>query len=344
MVRRAGSVTLHDVAKRAGVHFSTVSRALNPQTRQLVSAAVTRKVMTAAAALEYRPNEAAVGLKTRRSYQINVLLPDIGEPGAGALVRGIRERLLSTPYVAIVGDEERLVGQERFSLRAMKLRPIGGLIVATAKLDDELVREAAKQELPLVEVLRLSNKSKVSSVSVDYRAAMADIVDALRAHGHKRIGLLSHSLTLSIGRDEVAGFSAALKNAGLSVGKRLCEPVEDENIELAQQAFLRLHSRQPGLTAVIAAHDKLAVGCIDGIRSIGLSCPKNISVVGFGDLPLTERLSPPLSTMRVDLGRIGRLAGDLIIRAIEQPTLPIVHHVVEPVFVRRGSIGRVARR
>ena len=133
-------------------------------------------------------------------------------------------------------------------------------------------------------------------------------------------------------------------DAGLPASKKLCEPVESEDIELAQQAFLRLHAREPALTAIIAGHDKLALGCIDGARSIGLSCPKDVSVVGFGDLPLTERLSPTLSTMRVDLGRVGRLAGDLIIRAIEQPDLPAVHHAITPVFVRRGSIGRGGRR
>src|SRR5690349_2802635 len=115
MAKRTASITLHDVAKRAGVHFSTVSRALNPGTRQLVSAEVARKVLAAATALRYRPNEAAVGLRTSKSFQINVLLPDIGEPGCGALVKGIRERFLSTRYVAIVGDEQRLVGQESFS-------------------------------------------------------------------------------------------------------------------------------------------------------------------------------------------------------------------------------------
>jgi LacI family transcriptional regulator len=173
---------------------------------------------------------------------------------------------------------------------------------------------------------------------------MSNIVGLLRSYGHKRIGLVAHSPALSTGRDEVAGFFAALKDNGLTTEKRLYEPAEQEDIELGQQAFLRLHDRVPGLTAVIAAHDKLALGCIDGIRALGLSCPKHLSVIGFGDVPLIDRVSPSLTTMRIDLGRVGRLAADLMIRAIEEPALPAQHHVVDAVIVRRASVGKAPAR
>jgi LacI family transcriptional regulator len=98
------------------------------------------------------------------------------------------------------------------------------------------------------------------------------------------------------------------------------------------------------MTAIVAMHDKLALGCIDGVRAAGLSCPKDISVVGFGDLPLTDRTTPPLSTMRIDYGRIGRLAADLMIRAIEDPAAASLHHTVDPVLVRRGSVAACSAR
>jgi LacI family transcriptional regulator len=335
--------TLHDVAKRAGVHFSTVSRALNPQTRQLVSAKVARKVAAAATALKYRPNEAAVGLRTRKSFLINILLPNLTEPGHDALVKGVRERFLDTRYVAIVGDEQRLAGQERLSLRSMKLRPIGGLIVAIAKDHDNLVREAAQDDLPLVEILSVSRNGAASSVTVDYVAGTTKIVGLLQSLGHERIGLVAHSPALSTGVAERAAFHAAIKNAGLDPAKALHECCEENDFEAGQHAFRRLRERLPDLTAVIAMHDKLALGCIDGVREAGLSCPKDISVFGFGDLPLTDRTTPPLTTMRIDYGGIGRLAAGLIMRAIEEPEAKPLHYTVEPVLIRRGSAGKARR-
>lgn len=331
--------TLHDVAQRAGVHFSTVSRALNPRTRRLVSADVARKVIAAAAALKYRPNEAAVGLKTNRSFLINILLPNLTEPGHDAMVKGVRERLLNTRYVAIIGDEQRLAGQERVSLQAMKLRPIGGLILAMAKLQDKLVREATREDLPFVQVLRVSRSSSASSVTIDYAAGMAKIVALLESLGHKRIGLICHSQALSTGLAEVAAFNAAIKSIGADAAKAPYEACEDDDIEAGQLAFARLHARRPDLTAIVAMHDRLALGCIDGARAIGRSCPDDMSVIGFGDLPLTDRITPSLSTMQIDYGRIGRFAADLMIRTLDEPASSALHRTVEPVLVRRASIA-----
>ena len=105
------------------------------------------------------------------------------------------------------------------------------------------------------------------------------------------------------------------------------------------EVLQRLRARQPNLTAVIAMHDRLAFGCIDGAHAVGLSCPNDISVVGFGDLPLTDRTTPTLSTMRLDYRRVGRIAADLMIRTIDEPASPALHHMVDPVLVRRASIA-----
>ena len=297
----------------AGVHFSTASRALDPQKRQMVGEAVIARVVAAATSLRYQRNEAAVGLKTRKSFLINILLPNLGHNACAPIVSGVRERLVSTHYVAIVGDEKRLVGQERFSLQAMKMRPIGGLIVATAELRDRFIEEAAVEQLPLVQILRSDKKRSSSTVLVDLNAFMKSAVSLLRAHGHSRIGLVSHPQTLSSGVSELAGFKQAMRAAGLKIQENQVEVAVEDTIEAGHRAFLQLKSQNQALSAIIACDDRTAIGCIDGAQALGLSCPDQISVIGFGDFPLVDRLSPPLTTMRVDYARIGRIAADLMI-------------------------------
>lgn len=305
----------------------------------MVSPEVVKRVLSAASTLRYHRNEAAVGLRTRKSWLINILVPDLSQPIYAAMVGGIRERLVNSRYVAIVGDEKRVIGQERYSLRAMKMRPIGGLIVATAQLRDKFVDEAVSEQVPLVQVLRATKKQCSPTVLVDFAQGVRAAVNILRAHGHVRIVLITHPANVSPAQAQKDGFKAAMADSSIDVVKEQWEAASDESIEAGRQAFLQLCRRFPKPTAVIAATDHLAIGAIDAAHSLGLSCPEQVSVVGFGDYPLVDRISPPLSTMKVDYARIGRLAADLIIRELTESRSSQIHNLVEPELVLRGSIG-----
>src|SRR6266403_2158331 len=106
-------VTLRDVAARAGVHPATASRALNPETRILVSEDTARRVLDAAAALGYRPNPVARSLRTRRSHTVGVLIPDLNNPLFPPIVRGIEDRLAEHGYVALIGNTDADLTKER---------------------------------------------------------------------------------------------------------------------------------------------------------------------------------------------------------------------------------------
>ena len=335
-MKRSSAATLRDVANRVGVHFSTVSRALNPDTRKLVDAKLAEKIMKAAKDLRYQPNFNAVGLKTQRSHMINVLLPDSGDPGYPPMVRGVRQRLAQTSFVAIVGDAERVTGQERFSLLAMKMRPTGGLILATAKPSDRFIAEAIREQVPLVQVIRTTSKRVSSTVTVDQLRGMQHAVEHLRMLGHTDIALLASPDTLSTGLTEADAFRMALLKVGLKSPKAATIHADDCTIRSGAAAMLRLIDKPNKITAVVAAHDMLALGAIDAARARGRSCPADISIVGCFDLPLVDRVSPPLTTMSVDFSKLGWLAGDLMLRAIDYPG-EIVQHQIEPVLIVRQS-------
>ena len=141
------AVTLRDVARAAGVHPATASRALNPETRLLVSDGTARRISDAAARLGYRPNPVARSLRTRRSHIIGVLIPDLNNPLFPPMVRGLEDRLAADGYVALIGNTDGRPDRERQVFEQMRARHVDGFAVATARLDSPLLAEAAADGL-----------------------------------------------------------------------------------------------------------------------------------------------------------------------------------------------------
>src|SRR6266508_3115393 len=134
-VRAGAAVTLRDVARVAGVHPATVSRALNEETRALVNEETARRVLRAAEKLGYRPNPIARGLKTNRSYTIGVLIPDLTNPLFPPIVRGIEDRLGEAGYTSLIANIEIDPERERSDVLALRARQVDGFITATARRD-----------------------------------------------------------------------------------------------------------------------------------------------------------------------------------------------------------------
>src|SRR5215211_8632703 len=136
-LRAGAAVTLRDVARVAGVHPATVSRALNEETRQLVNEETARRVVAAAERLGYRPNPIARGLKTSRSYTVGVLIPDLTNPLFPPIVRGIQDRLDEAAYTPLIANTDNDADRERADLEAMRARHVDGFITATARRDED---------------------------------------------------------------------------------------------------------------------------------------------------------------------------------------------------------------
>lgn len=136
-------VTLRDVAVSAGVHPATASRALNPETRILVSEETARRVLDAAEALGYHPNPVARSLRTRRSHTVGVLIPDLNNPLFPPIVRGLEDRLAAAGYVALIGNTDSDDQREQMVFEQMRARHVDGLVLATARLHHPLLAEAS---------------------------------------------------------------------------------------------------------------------------------------------------------------------------------------------------------
>src|ERR1700678_4741 len=159
--------TLRDVAAAASAHPATASRALNLETRLLVSEETARRVTAAAVKLGYHPNPVARSLRTRRSHTVGVLIPDLNNPLFPPIVRGLEDKLAAAGYVALLGNTDADAGRERRLFEQMRARHVDGFVLATATLHDRLLAEAAAAELPVVLMNRLAQDYSFPAVSVD---------------------------------------------------------------------------------------------------------------------------------------------------------------------------------
>jgi LacI family transcriptional regulator len=333
------AVTLRDVALRAGVHPATASRALNPETRLLVSEETARRISDAAALLGYRPNAVARSLRTRRSHTIGVLIPDLNNPLFPPMVRGLEDRLAADGYVALIGNTDGRADRERQVFEQMRARHVDGFAVATAQLRSPLLREAAAEGLNVVLMNRVADDCAFPSVSADNELGARLAVEHLVASGHTRIGCLAGPQALSTGRSRYGGFQTAIRAAGLSLDPRLVTFAESFTIEEGQRRGRELLAAAPSITAIAAGNDMLAVGCYEAIEQAGRCCPGDVSVVGFNDMPFIDRLRPPLTTVAFPHYRLGTEAAAMLLAGLAgEPRARAPEAVrLAPELVVRGS-------
>ena len=326
---------IQDLANAAGVHASTVSRALNPRTRGLVSEAVARRLEALARKLGYSPDPAAAGLRTRRSGSIGVLIPDIANPVFPLILRGIEEALGAAGYTAIIANTDNDVARARAAFARLTARRIDGAIIATATRRDALVARCLTLGLPAVLVNRAADGGKVSAVLNDDHAGIALAVEHLYKLGHRAIGHVSGPGNISTGAARRAGFLAAVQAHGLPAPP--VAAAASYSIAAGRQACARLLANNAGVSAIVAANDLLALGCYDELGRRGIACPREVSVTGFNDMAFADRFAPPLTSVRIQHREMGEAAARLLLAQIADPRAPAQEIRLQPALVVRGS-------
>ena len=329
-------VTLKDVAARAGVHPATASRALNPETSLLVSEETARRVREAASELGYHPNPVARSLRTRRSHTVGVLIPDLNNPLFPPIVRGLEDRLAEAGYVALIGNTDADDQRERMVFEQMRARHVDGFALATAQLRSTMLAEAARAEVPLVLMNRTAEGQSFPSVSVDNSRGIQMSVAHLAGLGHRRIAHIGGPQELSTGLYRYQGFTVAITAAGLTVEPDLVVFAQAYTVEEGLRCCREVLAAG-GCTAIAAANDLLAVGCYAALDEAGLSCPEDMSVVGFNDMPFIDRLRPPLTTVGFPHYQVGTEAAGLLLERITKPGGPVKLLYLAPELVVRAS-------
>ncbi|MGH9294732.1 MAG: LacI family DNA-binding transcriptional regulator, partial [Acidimicrobiales bacterium] len=333
------------VARLAGVHPSTASRALNEATRDLVRADTVERIVAAASTLGYKPNYLARSFKTRRTLSIGVVIPDINNPLFPPIVRGVEDRLAKAGYLALIANVESDPEREQRIFDELTSRQVDGLVLATAKREDPVLIRLSHHGVPLVLVNRVVDDHTFSSVSVDDGAAVRLVVDHLARLGHRRIGHIAGPQPLSTGFGRYRGFVTSMRANSLVPDSHLVSFAHSYSIAEGIRCGDELLGLADPPTAVLAANDMLALGCYTAMEALGLACPGDVSIVGFNDMPFIDRLDPPLTTVRIPAYDIGFQAAELMVERIDRPEAPLKVLLLAPELVVRHSTAppRAAR-
>ena len=315
-------VTLADVAREAGVNVSTVSRSLNPETAKKVNAIAKR--------LGYTPNAVARGLRTKRSKTIGVIVPDLTNPIFPPIVRGIDSVLVEDGYSAFVVNTDNNQEYEEKLFDSLINRQVDGFIIATGHSEIGQLTKYYKQGIKAVMVNREATEVATPCVIGDDAAGIYAGVAHLVDLGHKRIVHLSGPPSFSTSRVRTKAFQEScrsLKVAG-EVIKSTAYSIEAGNVAL-------------NFTGVIAGNDLLALGVYHALRDFGLECPKDVSVIGFNDMPFSPDFQPPLTTVASPHYEMGAEAARLLLAQIEGREIGALKITLPVKLVIRGSTARL---
>ena len=285
-------VTLRDIAQNVGVHASTVSRVLNPSTRKMVTEEIAVKVTHAAEKLGYRPNTFAQSLKTNRSYTVGVMVPDLTNPAFASIIKGIDNVLEEAGYSVIVANTDNTVEREKRNVEKFHERQVDGLIIATARRQDDLVAECRAEGIPFVLAVRSTADIGVSSVVSDEVIGGKMIISHLVQLGHVNIAYVAGPQFLSTGFERYQGYLKGMRSSELDVDDDLIAIGDAFTEEEGREAVGRMLAARKRFTAIVAANDLMALGCYDELMAKGLKCPDDISVVGFDDMPFAGHFNP----------------------------------------------------
>lgn len=311
------NVTMQDVARAAGVHTGTVSRALNEATRDRVSADTLRRIDKAVRDLGYVPNPIARSLRTATSNTVGVVIPDLTNPLFPPMIRGIQSVLDSRGFSPLIVSTDYDPQREAAAISALLARQVDGLIVATARLNDPTFERLADQGTRIVMINRRMGGRDLDSVTADDETGMGLVISHLAELGHERILCLAGPQDTSTGVARLRGFRSAVESHGLDRDQKLIRICESWTTEQGAIQLASALDENIPFTAVVAATDLIALGCYDAMAERGLSCPADLSVAGYNDMPLMDRLAPPLTSVAVPQFDIGREGARLFLAGMD---------------------------
>src|ERR1700736_219432 len=253
--------SITEVARRAGVSITTVSRVLNPVSEYPVAAETRRRVLAAASVLQYSPSALARALVTRRSHMVGVLLGDIVDPYFAEIVRGIEDVARREGYLVVICNTSRDPGTERRYVTALREYRADAIMFLGGDIFDAPTRRALERELAsmadqgAVALAVAGDHADLPAIDIDHTGGAEEMVRYLAGLGHTRIGFISGPLAVSTARCRRLGFVSAMAAAGLSAD--LIEE-GDFTYSSGQVAAVKLLAAQP--TAIFAANDQMALG------------------------------------------------------------------------------------
>ncbi|WP_267875385.1 LacI family DNA-binding transcriptional regulator [Cohnella cholangitidis] len=337
------SVTIKDVAKKAGVSPSTVSRVIAEHPR--ISLETSRKVKEIMEELGYHPNLMAKSLVSRTTRTIAVILPKPAEELLlnfffYELIRGVLAQLTRAGYDLLMAGGSNEQEELETVTRLVRGGRIDGLLLLYSRSSDPIISFLRKEKVPFALIGRSLDYEDVPSVDNDNVQAAYDATNHLIAQGQKRIGFVSGPTKLAMTQDRMAGYSRALVEAGLPVKQSWI--VEGEFLlESGYRAMASIMSQPEPPTALVVIDDVVAFGVLKGLAELGYRIPHDVAIVSFNNIALSELTMPPISSVDVGTYQLGYTASQMVLRMIQQVEITTRQIIPHRLVVRESSLRTV---
>ncbi|RYE09719.1 MAG: LacI family transcriptional regulator [Hyphomicrobiales bacterium] len=331
---------LKDIAELTGFSTNTVSLALHHS--PLVAAETSAAIWTVARQLKYRPNQLARSLVNQQSKTIGLVLTNIQNPILTRAAEAIQKALLGHRYATLFATSNHSLEQEKLAIETFLGRQVDGLLVyPTHHGEIAHIVEAQEQGTPVV-LLSGGRDASIDAVAIDSRVGAQRATEHLLSLGHRRIGVIDIAPALG-NFEKQDGYRDALKAHGIALDRELIVEAGRTGLGEGYAAAGVLLGLGAPPTAILAANDLAAIGAIHRLDEMGISVPKDMSVVGFDNIDLAAHVRPPLTTVSYDADLLASRAVERLLRLIEADVAVETQHqveFVEPELIVRNSTAR----
>ncbi len=311
--------TIKDVARRAGVSISTVSKYINGGNVRPESVGV---ISEAIEALDFRVNPFARSLKTQRSTSVGILLPDMTAPFFGSVITALDKALRERGYHTLISCYSSNHGLERDNLRYLISTGIDGLIYFPEDLSaDEFYELTAHRNVPVVQVDRMITGVSSDTVLVDNTEVMHGAVSGLIQRGYRRTALITGPKSVFTAKERQVGYLRALTDHGVIYDDELF--ISDENtFATGYRGGKQLLSLKDRPTAIVTTNYDITVGLITAAREMGIQIPEDVTILGFDCVQVCTMMDPPIPVIHQPEQLIGQTAAAWLLERMEGYTGP----------------------
>lgn len=329
--------TIRDVAAVARVSPATVSRVLNG--KEDVGADLRHRVLAAVTELGYRRNGPARSLRTRAAMVLGLIISDITNPFFTAVVRGAEDQAQLAGYSVVLANADEDVAKEARYLEVAAAEQVAGALLSPASPRQTSIDVLLDRGIPVVTIDRRLAAAPVDSVTVDNHQAARKAAQHLIAQGCRRVGLVAGPVKTTTGASRLAGYRAALRDAGRTLDPSLVA-YGDFRAEGGYAATRQLLLQRQPPDGVLFSNNLMTVGGLQAIAEADLAIPDDIAIVGFDDAIWATALRPPLTVVAQPTYKIGQTAAELLLRRVEGEKFPPRHVVLRADLIVRASSQR----
>lgn len=329
-------VSIVDIAKKAGVSITTVSRVLNGKAEEFrISEKSQQKIKETARKLNYVPNQFAANLKSGKSNAIALIIPSLSNPFFAEIASEINAEVRNRGYITLIGDSDEDMHIEQEELQQMRARNIEGLVIVPTSQNWKMIKQMHDQGLPVVCIDRYFEDLDIPYVTTDNYKGAVMATNHLLENGHTQIACIQGLEDSVPNKRRIEGFRDAMKEAGIQHYTISGNEFSLQNGYKEAKLLLRMKQRP---TAIFALSNTIAIGCIKALQEENVIIPDHMSLITFDDHPFLDYLATPLSCISQPTREICRLAVKYLFFMLANKEIKEKHVLLKPELKYRKSV------